>query len=175
MPSSKKIHIGWYMISDYFAAAIAWILFTIVRKELLRESFYRGNHLDFNNRFILGIAALPFLWIAFFFLAGSYGSLYKKSRLNEITTTFACSLFGCTLIFFVIVLNDYNHSLHYYYSTLLCFVLLQFGLTACGRWILLNIAKRQMISGAVRFNAILAGDYTIAEQLFQQTQLLFFP
>jgi len=126
MPSNKKIHIGWYIVSDYFAAAIAWILFTIVRKELLREPFYKGSHLDLNNRFILGIAALPFLWLAFFFLAGSYGSLYKKSRLNEIITTFACSLFGCILIFFVIVLNDYNHSLYYYYTTLLCFISLHF-------------------------------------------------
>jgi exopolysaccharide biosynthesis polyprenyl glycosylphosphotransferase len=170
MPSTKKIHIGWYMLSDYFAAAIAWILFTVVRKELLHEPFYHGNHLDLNNRFILGIAALPFLWLAFFFLAGSYGSLYKKSRLNEITTTFACSLFGCTLIFFVIVLNDYNHSLSYYYTTLFCFVLLHFLFTGSGRWILLNIAKKQMITGAVRFNALLAGDYTVAEHLFQQTQ-----
>jgi len=170
MPSNKKIHIGWYMVSDYFAAAIAWILFTIVRKELLREPFYHGNHLDLNNRFVLGIAALPFLWLAFFFLAGSYGSLYKKSRLNEITTTFACSLFGCTLIFFVIVLNDYNHSLYYYYTTLLCFISLHFIFTIFGRWLLLNIAKKQMISGAVRFNAVLAGNYGIAERLFQQTQ-----
>jgi len=67
MPSHKKIHISWYMFSDYLAAALAWILFTIIRKELLREAFYQGSHLDLNNRFLLGIAALPFLWLMFFF------------------------------------------------------------------------------------------------------------
>jgi polysaccharide biosynthesis protein PslA len=169
MPS-KKLHISWYMLSDYLAAAVAWILFTILRKELLREHFYTSNHLDLNNRFLLNIAALPFLWLVFFFLAGSYGSLYKKSRLNEITTTFSCSLVGCTIIFFVIVLNDYNHSLYYYYTTLGCFILLQFLFTVAGRWLLLSVAKKQMLSGAVKFNALLAGDYKTAERLYLHTQ-----
>ena len=169
MPSAKKINIGWYMFSDYLAAALAYILFTIVRKELLREAFYRSNHLVLNNRIVLGIALLPFLWVAFYFLAGSYGSLYKKSRLNEMTTTFSCTLVGCMVIFFVIVLNDYNHSLSYYYTALCCFILLHFFLTAGGRLILLNIAKKQMLSGKVKFNALLAGDYTTSERIYLHT------
>lgn len=170
MPSYKKIHISWYMLSDYLAAAIAWILFTALRQKLLHELF--GNHLNLNDRILLDFAALPFLWVIFFFLAGSYDSLYKKSRLNEITTTFSCTLVGCIIIFFVIVLNDYNHSLYYYYTTLICFILLQFLLTITGRWILLSIAKKQMRTGAVKFNAILAGDYKTSERLYLHTQEL---
>ena len=132
MPSVKKIHIGWYIFGDYFAAAITWILFTVVRKELLREPFYTGSHLDLNNRFILGITMLPLLWVCFYFLVGSYGSLYKKSRLNEISTTFFCSLIGCTIIFFVIILNDYDHSIKYYYSVYGSFILIQFLLQLPG-------------------------------------------
>ncbi len=170
MPSYKKIHINWYMLSDYLAAVIAWILLTIIRRELLRESFYNGNHLALNNRLLLGIAVLPFLWLIFFFLAGSYGSMYKKSRLNEITTTLSCTIVGCTIIFFAIVLNDKNHSLHYYYTALGAFILLHFLFTICGRWILLSIAKKQMRSGKVKFNAILAGDYQTSVRLFTHTQ-----
>jgi polysaccharide biosynthesis protein PslA len=169
MPS-KKLHISWYILSDYLAAAIAWILFTLVRMELLHEHIYKGHHLNLNNRLFLDLAALPFLWLAFFFLAGNYGSLYKKSRLNEITTTFSCTLVGCIIIFFVIVLNDYNHSLRYYYSTLACFILLQFLFTIAGRWVLLSIAKKQMLTGVVKFNAILAGDYKTSERLYLHTQ-----
>ena len=169
MPSSKKIHIGWYMFSDYLAAALAYILFTVVRKELLGEAFYRGNHLALNNRIILGIALLPFLWVAFYFLAGSYGSLYKKSRLNEMTTAFSCTLVGCIVIFFIIVLNDKNHSLYYYYTALCCFILLHFFLTAAGRLVLLNIAKKQMLSGKIKFNALLAGDYPTSERIYAHT------
>ena len=170
MPSSKKIHISWYMLSDYLAAGLAWILFTVIRKELLRERIYESHHLVLNNRLVLSIVLLPFLWLAFFFLAGSYGSLYKKSRLNEITTTFSCTLVGCTVIFFVIILNDYNHSLSYYYTSLACFILLHFLLTITGRWILLSRAKKQMLSGRVRFNAILAGDHKTSARLFAHTQ-----
>jgi hypothetical protein len=77
MPSEKKIHIAWYAFSDYLAAAIAWILFTVVRKELLREPFYTGNHLDLNSRFIMGVVLLPLLWLIFYFMTGSYVSMYK--------------------------------------------------------------------------------------------------
>lgn len=170
MPSVKKIHIGWYIFGDYFAAAITWILFTVVRKELLREPFYTGSHLDLNNRFILGITMLPLLWVCFYFLVGSYGSLYKKSRLNEISTTFFCSLIGCTIIFFVIILNDYDHSIKYYYSVYGSFILIQFLLTAGIRWTLLNIAKKQLLTGTVHFNAILAGDTKAAENLYHETR-----
>ena len=170
MPSHKKIHIGWYMFSDYLAAAIAWILFTIVRMELLREPFYNANHLVLNNRLILGIAMLPFLWVMFYFLAGSYGHLYKKSRLNEMATAFSCTLVGCIIIFFVIVLNDHNHSLFYYYTSLCSFIALQFMFTACGRLLILNLAKKQLLAGQVKFNAVLAGDHKTAEHIYADTQ-----
>lgn len=170
MPSSKKIHISWYLLSDYLAAGLAWILFTVIRRELLRERIYESHHLVLNNRLVLSIVLLPFLWLAFFFLAGSYGSLYKKSRLNEITSTFSCTVAGCMVIFFVIVLNDYNHSLFYYYTSLGCFILLHFLLTITGRWILLRKAKKQMLSGRVKFNAILAGDHKTSARLFAHTQ-----
>ena len=170
MPSHKKVHIGWYIFIDYLAAAIGWILFSVVRKELLRESFYRGHHLDLNNRFLLAIALLPLLWVMFYFLAGSYGDLYKKSRLNEISTAFFCSLIGCTVIFFVIILNDYDHTIHYYYKSLGCFIAIQFLLTISGRWILLSIVKRQMLAGKVKFNAILAGDTDTSAVLFKETE-----
>jgi polysaccharide biosynthesis protein PslA len=172
MPSYKKIHIGWYMFSDFLAAAITWILFTALRQKLLHELFYEGKRLNLNDRILLDFAALPFLWLIFFFLAGSYGSLYKKSRLNEITTTFSCTIVGCTIIFFVIVLNDYNHSLRYYYTTLVCFILLHFLFTMAGRWLLLSVTKKQMRSGTVKFNAILAGDYKTSERLYLHTQEL---
>lgn len=170
MPSYKKVHIGWYIFIDYLAAAISWILFSIVRKELLRESFYRGKHLDLNNRFVLAIILLPILWVMFYFLAGSYGDLYKKSRLNEISTAFFCSLTGCTIIFFVIVLNDYNHTIHYYYRAFGSFIALQFFITISGRLMLLGIVKRQMLTGRIRFNALLAGDYALSAALFNETQ-----
>jgi polysaccharide biosynthesis protein PslA len=169
MPSEKKIHIGWYVFSDYLAAAIAWILFTIVRKELLREPFYYSNHLDLNSRFLMGVVLLPFLWLIFYFMTGSYVSMYKKSRLSEIINTFFTTLVGCTIVFFIIILNDSNHTVRYFYLVFASFILLQFLLTIAGRWILLNIAKKQLLTGKVKFNAILAGDTKTAVRLYNVT------
>jgi len=170
MPSPKKIHIGWYILSDYLAAAVAWILFTIIRRELLQEAFYKNDQLNLNRPLLLGISLLPFLWLAFYFLAGSYGSLYRKSRLNEITTAFSCTVVGCTVVFFIIVLNDKNHTIFYYYTSLTSFIVLHFTFTVCGRALILNRAKKQMLTGAVKFNAILAGDYPASERIFTHTK-----
>ncbi|MFT3933370.1 MAG: sugar transferase [Chitinophagaceae bacterium] len=166
----KKIHIGWYILSDYLAAILAWISFSILRQQLLRESFYVDRRLDFNEPLLVDIAMLPFLWLIFYFLVGSYGFIYKKSRLNEMSTTFLCTLVGCLVIFFVIVLNDKNHSLFYYYTSLCSFVSFQFGFTVGGRLLLLNIAKKQMLNGTIKFNALLVGDAAIADTLYLQTQ-----
>ncbi|MEO5889669.1 MAG: sugar transferase [Ferruginibacter sp.] len=169
MPSDKKIHIGWYIFSDYLAAGVAWIFFTVVRKELLRQALYTADGLNLNSRLILGLAVLPFLWVIFYFLAGSYGPLYRKSRLNELVTAFSCTMVGCIIIFFVIVLNDYDHTLYYYYTALVCFIALHFLFTMCGRLLVLNIVKKQMLTGEVKFNAILAGDYPAAEKIYTHT------
>jgi exopolysaccharide biosynthesis polyprenyl glycosylphosphotransferase len=165
----KKIQTGWYVFSDWLAAALTWIVFTIIRKELLPEPLFYAQKLMLNDRLKLGLALLPISWVIFFFLAGSYGNLYKKSRLNEMTTTFFCSLTGCTVIFFIIILNDYNHSTHYYYLSLGSFITLQFLFTALGRFLLLNIVKKQLLNGKVKFSAVLAGDYATSEQLFRDT------
>ncbi|MBC7903968.1 MAG: sugar transferase [Gemmatimonadaceae bacterium] len=170
MPPQRKIHIGWYAISDYLAAALTWILFYILRKNMLAEEFYYAGKLDLNNRFIVGVTLLPLLWVIFYFLIGSYNSLYKKSRLNEISKTFFSSLIGCTIIFFIIILNDSDHSIQYYYRVFAAFIVMQFLLTAMGRWILLHMAKSQMLKGKVRFNAILAGDHKTSAQIFNNTQ-----
>src|ERR1700710_2048565 len=102
MPASKKIYIGWYIVSDYVAAAITWIILYFTRRLLLHEPVFMDHHIYLNNRFWLGISILPVCWLMFYAVIGSYNSLYKKSRLNELNITFICTLIGCTVIFFSI-------------------------------------------------------------------------
>lgn len=170
MPSSKKIHIGWYMFSDYLAAVLSWILFTLLRKNMLHEPIYRHNRLDVNSSFLIGLAFLPLFWLAFYFLAGNYGSLYKKSRINELASTLSTAVVGCLVIFLITVLNDRNHTRHYYYTALGSFILFQFLLTLFGRWILLAIVKKQVQQGTVQFKAILAGDHKTSARLYAGTE-----
>lgn len=165
----RKIHIAWYILGDYIAASLTWILLYIVRKILLHELFYTHGQLDLNQHFILGMVFIPLGWVMYYFLTGSYNSLYKKSRLNEITITFLFSLIGCSIISLFFVFNDSKRPITYYYSAFLWFVSLQFLITVTFRLILLSLAKAQLKNGNVIFNSALVGDYHTSVNLYRDT------
>ncbi|HTQ64022.1 MAG TPA: hypothetical protein VMI12_04455, partial [Puia sp.] len=106
MPVPKKTHIIWYIFGDYLASILAWVILYFTRRILLSEPITINNHIFLNNRFWLGIVFIPLGWLIFYGMVGSYHSLYKKSRLNELTVTAVCSIVGCTVLFFSIVIND---------------------------------------------------------------------
>jgi exopolysaccharide biosynthesis polyprenyl glycosylphosphotransferase len=169
MPISRPIHPAWYALSDYLAAALVWFLFFILRSHLLGMPFFVNGRFIVNQGVLEGLVLLPPAWLCFYYLIGSYQSLYKKSRLREFTTTFIASLIGATVIFFVILLNDINKTLAYYYTIFLSLLALQTGFTFLGRLLLLSIAKKQLISGRIRFNSLLVGDNAIARSTYQAT------
>ena len=170
MPYQKKIFTGWYVFSDYMAAVIVWIVFYIIRWRLLESTVFVGKSFYFDPSFFTGLIFIPPVWVIFHFMVGTYHSVYKKSRLNEFTLTFICSIIGCTIIFFLQLLNDPTRSLKYYYSAYAAFVGLQTGLTFLGRWFLLEIAKKQLNKGEIFFNTALVGDHEAAANILKKTQ-----
>lgn len=169
MLQSKKIHIAWYILSDYIAAILAWIVMYFSRRLLLSEPVTMDGEIYLNNRFWLGISVIPLCWLMFYAMVGSYTSMYKKSRLNEFTITFICSLIGCTVIFFSIVINDPQTDYRYYYKTYFIFLGAQLVFTLIGRWIILNIIKNQLEKGSVQFNTLLVGSNPAVYKIFKDT------
>src|SRR3982751_5222995 len=84
----KNIHPFWYALSDYTTAAIAWALFFFLRKKIL------GQEAQTDHMFWLGVFFIPIGWLILYALTGSYNSVYKKSRLAELTITFVCTTIG---------------------------------------------------------------------------------
>jgi hypothetical protein len=169
MPSSKKIHIIWYLVSDYLAAIIAWIILYFTRRYLLEEFIETSRGIYLNNRFWMGLAIIPFGWLMFI-ACGCYHSLYGKSRLNEFTITFICSLIGCTVIFFLIIVNDPEHNYTYFYKAYLTYLGCQLLFTISGRAFILSRIKKQVLGGSVRFNTLLVGSNSVAEKIYQETR-----
>ena len=169
MPSSNRIHSAWYLLSDYAAGILSWLTLYFVRKYL--AFFITVNHVVYlDKRFWLGMALLPIAWVIFYAMVGSYGSLYKKSRLNELTLTFVCSIIGCTFIFFLIVINDPNPGYTYYYKTFFSFLTGHLLFTWVGRSYLLNRVKKQLDKGVIRFNTLLVGGNSVASKIFKETK-----
>lgn len=151
------------------AALLASILFHFSRRILLDEPLYVNGHLWLTPRFWLGTATIPLGWLIFYSIVGSYTSLYKKSRLNELTNTFTFSIIGCTIVFFAIVINDPEKDYHYFYKTYFIFLLSHFFLTLAGRMAILDKVRRQITKGEVIFNTLLVGNNGIAAKIFKDS------
>jgi exopolysaccharide biosynthesis polyprenyl glycosylphosphotransferase len=167
MQTTARIHTGWYVVADYFSAAIAWAAFFLLRKYLLTESsgYFNG---ETNNTFWLGVVLIPFGWIILYHLSGAYKDLYRKSRLQEFTLTFINCMIGCLVIFFTFILDDKISNYTSYYKEMAVLFLLQFMLTWFFRWIILNIVKRQLLKGKVWINTIIIGSNHNAISLYKE-------
>lgn len=170
MSEGKKISVAWYAVIDFITASLAWASFFFIRKWILRETIADAGQLQVNNHFWYGILFVPVGWLCLYTLVGSYRHLYKKSRLFEFTTTFVCSLIGCIVLFFVLLLDDVKDNYSYYYLAFLSLLAVHFVYTFTGRWILLNKIKRQLLRGEVWFNTLMAGSQENAIRVFKETE-----
>ena len=170
MRSGKQIPVGWYAVIDYIMAAMAWGSFYFIRKWLLKENIEESGKLQINSQFWLSIALIPFGWLVLYTLVGSYHSLYKKSRLFEFTSTFVCSLIGVIFLFFLFILDDTKNNYSYYYLAFLSLLAVHFILTFTGRWIILNVAKKQILNGKVFFNTLMIGSNDNAIRIYKETE-----
>ncbi|HEY8735168.1 MAG TPA: sugar transferase [Puia sp.] len=165
----RKIHITWYVLSDFVSAILSWAILYFTRRTLLKEPIYIDGNIFLNNRFWLGLMIIPAGWSIFYALTGTYHSLYKKSRLNEFSSTALSSLIGCTVLFFAIVINDPQTDYRYYYKAYFTFLLMHFLITWIGRWLLLSITKRQIRNGEIVFNSLLLGSGTVGKKTYEDT------
>src|SRR6185437_5672730 len=106
MNPNRKIHINWYVLSDFLSAMLSWMVLYFTRRFLLSENLFGDLSFYISNRFWLGLCFIPAGWLIFYGLTGAYHSIYKKSRLSEFSNTAVCTLIGCTVLFFAIVIND---------------------------------------------------------------------
>jgi exopolysaccharide biosynthesis polyprenyl glycosylphosphotransferase len=167
MKSGKKIPVGLYVAVDYVTAALAWLCFYFVRTGLLHD---KGAFPISHQSWLYIVLLVPAGWLVLYTLAGTYHSLYKKSRLAELTLTFICSLAGSVVFFLVFVWNDPHTDSSYYYIAFASLAGIYFILTFLGRWLLLNKVKRQLLSGKISFNTLMIGSQENAINIYKKTE-----
>lgn len=167
MNSAKKISVSWYVLMDYFTAALAWLCFYAVRTELLQD---KGAYPISYQSWAYILLVVPIGWLVLYALAGTYHSLYKKSRLAEFTLTFVCSLIGSVLFFIVFVWDDPHHDPNFRYIAFTSLAGIHFILTFFGRWLLLSRVKKQLLSGKVIFNTLMIGSQDNAIDIYKKTE-----
>ncbi len=167
MSTGKKIPVPVYAFVDYLTAVLAWFLFYLFRSSYQHDD---GAWPMSNKALVYIFLIVPAGWLSLYTLAGTYRHLYKKSRLAEFTLTFICTIIGGVTLFIIFVLNDKLQTLTYFYSSFFALLLIHFLLTFFGRWLLLNAAKKQLLTGKVRFNTLLLGSTENALRIYRETQ-----
>ena len=167
--AGKKIHISWYVLSDFISAILSWMVLYFTRRSLLGEPIYIDGKIFLNDRFWLGLLLIPAGWIVFYGITGTYHSLYKKSRLTEFSSTALYSLIGCTVLFFAIVINDPQTDYRYYYKAYFTFLVMHFLITWAGRWLILSYTKMQIRTGEIVFKSLLLGSGAIGAKTYEDT------
>ena len=170
MAPQKKIHIRWYIASDFFAALLSWILIHAAMPLILHKSDAVDEPALSTSYFLYGLLFIPLAWVIFYFLAGSYNSLYRKSRLNELVYTLGFSVLGCSVVTLYYLMNRVGPGVRHYIFFFCWFSCLHFLVTATGRLILVHMAKRQLRRGRVVFNTVLVGDTPKSVHLYKETQ-----
>jgi exopolysaccharide biosynthesis polyprenyl glycosylphosphotransferase len=174
MNNKPPLHIALYVAADAISAFAGWCVFTYYRRVLLFGADADWSFMTNDRNFQLSWLVVTLFWPLFYAATGAYNqSLYKKSRLNEFTTTFISALIGSVFIFFVFILNDKQYDYHYYYQAFFALLAVQFVLNFVSRAILLSIAKKHLISGKVQFNTIIVGNNEHAVKTFKEIEKNF--
>lgn len=172
MSTGKQISIAWYVVFDYLMSGLAWGICYFIRRSLLNDPSGETALPVLDSYFPAGIFVIPLGWLALFTVAGSYHSLYPKSRLNEFSSTLFCCIVGTALLFPLFVMDDIQASsaTHYYNRALPSLFFTHFFLIFFGRWIILRKVKKQLLSGEVYFNTLIVGRGNNASLIYQKTQ-----
>ncbi len=170
MHHSRPLHISLFILSDIIASVIVWIFIALLRKHLLNEAPYTVSGLfTQDNFFPVTLMLIPLFWLILYSVMGSYNnSVYKRSRLSELTITFIESFFGSIILLFVLFLNDRELNYTYFYNTFFGMLFLQTVITYTGRFILINIAKQHLSTGKFFFNTLIVGNGRKAYDAFKE-------
>ena len=133
MISKRKQRIK-YVLTDFVTAAIAWLLFNLLRfSEVAQYNFSSLSDYLLFYQVLEGQILIPLCWLVIYFFSGYYNKPFGKSRIGELFSTFVTVATGSVLIFFIVVLNDLPQSFHIYYKLFFALCILQFFLTYLGR------------------------------------------
>jgi len=166
MQNGRKISVAWYIFSDYITAAGSWLLFYFYRSDELKDS---GAYPISYQSWLYILIVVPVGWLMLYTLAGTYISLYKKSRLTEFTTTIVCSAIGVIALFILFIRDDLPGSYRYFLHASGTLIFIHFILTFTGRYLILNLVKRQILQGKIHFNTLMIGSRENAIRIFKET------
>ena len=168
---NKRLQTFKYLLFDYLAAMFAWFLFYRFRKVYLEPTKF-GYEIPFemDQNFFLGLLLIPLGWVLLYAASGFYKAVYRKSRLIELGQTLIISILGCTLLFFVFILDDEINTYNDYYLSYLYILFFHFVLTYLFRFLITSRTVSKIQNREIGFNTIIIGSSEKAMDLYLEME-----
>lgn len=166
---NRKLQASKYILFDLISAASAWSIFFYYRKTYVESQKFGYKvmvHID--EQFLWGLMLIPFFWLLIYALLGTYGNVYRKSRLKEFSQTFTTTLLGVTCLFFALILDDEVLNYTTYYQSFAVLFGLHFGLTFTFRFILSSITAGKVHKRKIGFPTLMIGSDAKALELYEE-------
>ena len=157
-----------YIFFDVLAAIISWICLYVYRK-LVGESLSFGSigaAMMADPTFFWGLLLCPAYWVFLHAFIGYYNKVYRKSRMDELVTTFGITLFGVLIFFFFFILDDIVTSPRDYIRYMLFLFAVQFIATYIPRVCITTRINRRIHSGQIGFSTLIVGSDEKAQQIY---------
>lgn len=168
---NKRLQVIKYVVADYFAALIAWILFFIYRKYAVDHLvFSRLDTIFLDQNLYIGIVAVPLFWLILYTLIGTYRKIYRKARLREFAQTFLITFIGITILFFALIVDDIIINQHTYVEFYLILFFLHLLFTASFRFFLTSMAAYKIHHKLIGFNTIIIGSNGNAVSIYNEIE-----
>ena len=147
-----------YVLGDFVMSNLAWFIYNIVR-------YQTGNVVGWpylvsylkSDMVLLGQLFFPLMMMVTYAFSGYYNNVCRKSRIQELLTTFASSGINTLMIFFLALINDVIGVRGADYKMILILWLLLFGFVYTVRALITNTATKQIKSRKWTFPTLIIG------------------
>lgn len=155
----KSVQAGKYIVSDFIASSVVWLLFNLIRYEevAVYEGFDTLGTYLMHIPLLQGQLLIPFFWFVLYWFSGYYNKPFGKSRLTELFSTFGSVSIGVVILFFALVLNDLPRSYQVYYDMFFSLWGLQFVLTYIPRLLITQAGLRKIRRREWALNVLMIG------------------
>lgn len=165
----KNLQVARYLAFDIIAAIISWTLFYFYRKIYIEPLIFGYKiPVELTRQFYYALAFIPTFWIILYYVTGQYSNIYRKSRLLELGRTALISIIGVTVIFFLLLLNDWISDYHKYYNLYFTLLALHFSFTYLFRLIITTRTIHRIHHRIIGFNTIVIGANEKAVRMYEE-------
>ncbi len=171
---NNTLQLSKYLFADWFAAALAWLLFFSYRK-LIVDPAVLNNLMEIfgDGKLYIGVLVIPLFWIILYILAGSYRNVYRKTRIRELAITFSTCFIGVLILYFTLLLDDVVVSHRTHYQSFFVLFGLQFVITAGLRLYITTKTVKKIHRKIIGFNTIIVGGSKNAVEIFKELDMQF--